>query len=87
MRVQQKVVCSKAEIFAVCEFWSRIAVNFHDVTMVNIKNVPESSICIPELSTLSQQWPPVVISHMGWRQQELEGMCAVAKQSFHQSAK
>ena len=59
--------------------------NFHDVTIVDMGDVPESSISIPELSTLSQQWPPAVISHMGWRQQELEGMRAAAKQRFRQS--
>ena len=59
--------------------------NFHDVTIVDMGDVPESSISIPELSTLSQQWSPAVISHMGWRQQELEGMRVVAKQRFRQS--
>ena len=48
-------------------------------------DVPESSVSIPDLSSLSQQWPPAVISHMGWRQQELEGMRAAAKQRFRQS--
>ena len=42
--------------------------NFHDVTIVDMGEVPESSVSIPELSALGQQWPPVVISHMGWRQ-------------------
>ena len=59
--------------------------NFHDVTVVDMGDVPESSISIPELSTLSQQWSPAVISHIGWRQQELEGMRAAAKQRFRQS--
>ena len=59
--------------------------NFHDLTIVDMGDVPESSISIPELSTLSQQWPPAVISHMGWRQQELEGMRAAAKQRSRQS--
>ena len=59
--------------------------NFHDVMIVDMGDVPESSISIPELSALSQQWPPAVISHMGWRQQELEGMCVATKQHFRQS--
>ena len=59
--------------------------NCHDVTTVDMGDVPESSISIPELLTLSQQWPPAVISHMGWRQQELEGMRAAAEQRFRQS--
>ena len=57
--------------------------NFHEV--VDMGNVPESHISIPELSTLCQQWPPAVLSHMGWRQQELEEMRAAAKQHFRQS--
>ena len=47
--------------------------------------VPESSVSIPELSALGQQWPPAVISHMGWRQKELEVMRSAAKQRFRQS--
>ena len=59
--------------------------NFHDVTIVDMGEVPESSVSIPELSALSQQWPPAVLSHMGWRQQELEEMRSAAKQRFRQS--
>ena len=59
--------------------------NFHDVTIVDMGNVPESHISLSELLTLSQQWPPAVISHMGWHQQELEEMHAAAKKRFRQS--
>ena len=59
--------------------------NFHDVTIVDMGDVPESSVSIPELLSLRQQWPPVVISHMGWLQQELEGTRAEAKQRFRQT--
>ena len=59
--------------------------NFLDVTIVDMGDVPESSVSIPELSSLHQQWPPAVLSHMGWLQQELEGMCAEAKQRFRQT--
>ena len=59
--------------------------NFHDVTIVDMGEVPESSVSIPELSALSQQWPPAVISHMGWSQQELEEMRSAAKRRFRQS--
>ena len=58
---------------------------FHDVTIVDMGEVPELSVSIPELSPLSQQWPPAVISHMGWRQKELEEMRSAAKQRFRQS--
>ena len=54
--------------------------NFHDVTIVDMGDVPELSVSIPELSLLRQQWPPAVLSHMGWLQQELEGMRVEAKQ-------
>ena len=59
--------------------------NFHDVTIVDMGDVPESSVSIPELSLLRQQWPPAVLSHMVWLQQDLEGMRAEAKQRFHQT--
>ena len=54
--------------------------NVHDVTTVDMGDVPESSVSIPDLASLRHQWPPAAISHMGWRQQELE-----AKQRFRQS--
>ena len=57
--------------------WRGVDQNFHDVTIVDMGDVPES--------TVRQQWPPTVISHMGWRQQELEEMRAAAKKHFHQS--
>ena len=59
--------------------------NFHDVTIVDMGDVPESHISLPELSTLIQQWPPVVINHMGWRQRELEDMRTAAKTRYRQS--
>ena len=59
--------------------------NFYDATVVDMGDVPESHVSLPELSTLIQQWPPAIISHMGWRQQELEKMCAVAKKRFRLS--
>ena len=59
--------------------------NFHDVTIVDMGDMPESAVSIPELSALSQQWPPAVLSHMGWRQNELEEMRSAAKVKFRQS--
>ena len=59
--------------------------NFHDVTIIDIKIVPESAVSIPELSALSQQWPQAVLSHMVWRQKELEEMRSAAKVKFRQS--
>ena len=59
--------------------------NLHDVTIVNMGDVPESSVSIPELSLLCQQWPPGVLSHMVWLQQELDGMRAEAKERLRQT--
>ena len=38
--------------------------NFHDVTIVDMGDVPEASVSLPELSALREQWPPAVICHM-----------------------
>ena len=46
--------------------------NFHDVTVVDMGDLPESQVSIPELSELARRWPPAVITHMRWRQPELE---------------
>ena len=59
--------------------------NFHNMTIVDMGDVPESHVSLPELSTLIQQWPPAVINHMGWCQLELEEMDTVAKKRFRQS--
>ena len=59
--------------------------NFHDVTIVDLGDVPESSVSIPELSLLRQQLAPAFLSHMVWLQQDLEGMRAKAKQRFRQT--
>ena len=49
--------------------------NFHDVTTVDMGDVPESHVSLPELSTLIHKWPPAVINHMALRQRKLEAMC------------
>ena len=59
--------------------------NFHDVTIVDMGEVPELPVSIPESLALSQQWSPAVISHMRWHQKELEEMRSAAKQSFRQN--
>ena len=48
--------------------------NFHDITVVDMGDLPESEVSIPELSDLTRKWPPAVIAHMRWRQPELEEM-------------
>ena len=55
---------------------------FHDVTIVDMGDLPESSVSIDELSLLRRQWPPTVIRPMGWLQQDLDTMRAEAKKRF-----
>ena len=40
---------------------------FHDVTIVDIGELPESHVSLPELSDLMHKWP-AVINHMMWWQ-------------------
>ena len=59
--------------------------NFHDVTIVDMGDVPESLVSLPELSVLREQWPPAVFRHMVWFQHDLEMMRADAKKRFRQT--
>ena len=59
--------------------------NFHDVTIVDMGDVPEPSVSLQELSLLRQQWPPAVLCHMVWLQQDLEVVRAESKQRFRQT--
>ena len=56
--------------------------NFHDVTVVDMRDLPESEVSIPELSDLTRKLPPAVIAHMRWRQAELEEMQQAAKLQY-----
>ena len=56
--------------------------NFHDVTVVDMGDLPESHVSIPELSELAHKWPPAVINHMRWRQPELEEMRKAASVQY-----
>ena len=40
--------------------------NVHAVTVVDMGDLPESQVSIPELSELAHKWPPAVIAHMRW---------------------
>ena len=39
---------------------------FHNVTVTDMGDLPESQVSIPELSELARRWPPAVITHMRW---------------------
>ena len=56
--------------------------NFHDVTIVNMGEFPESAVSLEELSLLRQQWPPAILRHMVWLQQDREVMRTEAKKWF-----
>ena len=58
--------------------------NFHDVTIVDMGNLPESHVSRPELAELIHRWPPAVINHMTWRQREIELMCKNARIKYRQ---
>ena len=47
--------------------------NFHDVTVVDMGDLPESHVSMPELSELALKWP---------RQRELEDMRKAAKVQY-----
>ena len=49
---------------------------------VDMGDLPESSVSLNELSMLHQQWPPAILCHMVWLQQDLEVMRAEAKKRF-----
>ena len=55
---------------------------FHDVTVVDMGDLSESQVSIPELSELAKKWPPAVIAHMRWRQPELEEMKQAARVQY-----
>ena len=46
--------------------------NFHDITLVDMGELPEWEVSISKLSDLTRKWPPALIAHMRWRQPELE---------------
>ena len=50
--------------------------DFHDVTIVDMGDLPESSVSMDELSLLRRQWPPTVLRHMALLQQDLDTMHA-----------
>ena len=58
--------------------------NFHDVTIMDMDDLLESDVSMPELAELIHKWPPAVINHMMWRQRELEQMRKAAKIKYRQ---
>ena len=53
--------------------------NFHDLTIVDMDTEREPKVSFNALSHLRDSWPPVVFTHMKWRQQDLELMRKDAK--------
>ena len=50
--------------------------------VIDMGDLPESEVSIPELSDLTGKWPAAVIAHMRWRQPELEEMQQAAKLKY-----
>ena len=46
--------------------------NFHDVTIVDMGDLSELYVSMPELSDLMHKWPPAVINHLMWGQHKLD---------------
>ena len=60
----------------------------HDVTILDMGNLPELHVTVLQLAELIHSWPPVVINHMTWRQQQIERMQSLAKTELkHNSIK
>ena len=55
---------------------------FHDVTIVDMGDLPEPSLSLDDLSQLRLQWPVTVLRSMVWLQQDLDSMRAAAKKRF-----
>ena len=56
--------------------------NVHDVTVVDMDDLQESHVSMPELSELAHKWPLAMINHMRWRQRELEEMRKAANVQY-----
>ena len=59
--------------------------NFHDVTIVDMDEEREPKVMAGDLTHLRDSWPPVIVNHMKWFQQELELMRKEAKRDFTQA--
>ena len=55
---------------------------FHDVTIVDMGDLPESSLSLDDLTQLRLQWPVTVLRSMVWLQQDLDNMRAAARELF-----
>ena len=56
--------------------------NFHDMTIVDMGDLPEVSVSMHDLSLLRRQWPTTVLRHMVWLQQDLDTMRAEPRKRF-----
>ena len=55
---------------------------FHDVTIIDMGDLPEPSVSLDDISLLQLQWPVTVLRSMVWLQQDLDTMRAAAKKQF-----
>ena len=59
--------------------------NFHNVTIVDLGELPEVAVSIADLFLLREQWPPTVLRHKVWLQQDLDTMHAEARKRFRKT--
>ena len=55
---------------------------FHDVTIVDMGDLPEVSVLMDNLSLLRRQWLATVLRHIVWLQHDLDTMRAEARKRF-----
>ena len=55
---------------------------FHDVTIVDMGDLPEPSVSMDELSLIHRPWPVTVLRHMVCLQQDLDTMRTEANKHF-----
>ena len=59
--------------------------NFHDVAIVDMDDEREPKVMLADLCHLRDSWPPGILNHMKWSQQNFELMREEAKREFTQS--
>ena len=61
--------------------------NVHDMTIVDMGKVPEPHVSMLQLAELIHIWPPAVISHMTWRQREMERLRSRARKELRDNSR
>ena len=81
-RVSHSTGTCRAECACSGSRLSRSGEELHDVTIVDMGELSEVLVSIADLSRLREQWPPMVLRHMVWLQQDLDTTRAEARKRF-----